>query len=54
MCAATGVGSSCTPPALSAAFTDVPAAVARSGSMLESAEGSRAPPDLSRPQLLRI
>ncbi|MEU7469235.1 DUF6153 family protein [Streptomyces sp. NPDC044984] len=53
-CAATGVGSPYTPPALSVAFTDVPAAAAWSGSVLESAEGSRAPPDLSRLQLLRI
>ncbi|MFD3483942.1 DUF6153 family protein [Streptomyces sp. NPDC058665] len=53
-CAATGVGSSYTPPALSAAFTDVPAAAAWSDSVPESAASSRAPPDLSQLQLLRI
>ncbi|MFG2593106.1 DUF6153 family protein [Streptomyces sp. NPDC048438] len=53
-CAATGVGSPYTPPALSAAFTGIPAAFALTGSAPEAAVSSRAPPDLSELQLLRI
>ncbi|CAL9411656.1 hypothetical protein SUDANB6_01663 [Streptomyces sp. enrichment culture] len=53
-CAATGIGSPYTPPALSAAFTDLPAAAARHGGTPASSVSGRAPPDLSELQLLRI
>ncbi|MFE5191131.1 DUF6153 family protein [Streptomyces sp. NPDC056628] len=52
-CAATGVGSPYTPPALSGAFTDGPA-VHLGARAPEATIGSRAPPDLSQLQLLRI
>ncbi|MFJ8072384.1 DUF6153 family protein [Streptomyces sp. NPDC096176] len=53
-CAATGVGSSYTPPVLNHGFTDAPAAVELLGGAQESAVSTRAPPDLSELQLLRI
>ncbi|MEU6547962.1 DUF6153 family protein [Streptomyces sp. NPDC046859] len=52
-CAATGVGSPYTPPALSGAFTDA-LAVPRGARAPEAAISTRAPPDLSQLQLLRI
>ncbi|GAA0913363.1 DUF6153 family protein [Streptomyces thermoalcalitolerans] len=53
-CAAPGVGSSYSPPALTVALTDTPAASTLSGSMPEPSASTRAPPDLSELQLLRI
>ncbi|SEE39790.1 hypothetical protein SAMN05216483_6119 [Streptomyces sp. 2131.1] len=53
-CAAAGVGSPYTPPALSTAFSDSPFAAPWSASVPESALAARAPPDLSELQLLRI
>ncbi|WP_330237637.1 DUF6153 family protein [Streptomyces sp. NBC_00525] len=54
MCAATGIGSPYTPPALSAAFSAGPAVAVRPESVPRSARDARAPPDLSELQLLRI
>ncbi|MFJ3519339.1 DUF6153 family protein [Streptomyces sp. NPDC090131] len=53
-CAAAGVSSSYAPPALSAAFGGVPAAVVQAGAAPEAPVSTRAPPDLSELQLLRI
>lgn len=53
-CAAPGVGSSYSPPALTVALTDAPAASTLSDGMPESSASTRAPPDLSELQLLRI
>ncbi|MCG7522944.1 DUF6153 family protein [Streptomyces sp. OfavH-34-F] len=53
-CSATGVGSPYAPPALTAAVVDAPSASPLSESAPASAQASRAPPDLSQLQLLRI
>ncbi|CAL9617873.1 hypothetical protein SUDANB176_05775 [Streptomyces sp. enrichment culture] len=53
-CAAAGVGSAYTPPALPAALTEGPAASLLPGSASASAVSGRGPPDLSELQLLRI
>ncbi|WP_217214952.1 DUF6153 family protein [Streptomyces sp. AC550_RSS872] len=53
-CAATGIGSAYTPPALASALPDAPAAAGVPISAPTSAVQSRAPPDLSELQLLRI
>lgn len=53
-CAAAGVGSPYTPPALSTAFSGSPVAAPWSASVPESALAARASPDLSELQLLRI
>ncbi|KFG71721.1 DUF6153 family protein [Streptomyces mutabilis] len=53
-CAAAGVGSAYTPPALTTALTDAPCASASAVPAAASAESGRAPPDLSELQLLRI
>nr|WP_129260381.1 DUF6153 family protein [Streptomyces sp. M3] len=53
-CSATGVGSPYAPPALTAAVVDAPSAPSFSESAPASAQASRAPPDLSQLQLLRI
>nr|WP_184599067.1 DUF6153 family protein [Streptomyces violarus] len=53
-CAAAGIGSPYVPPALSAAVVDAPAMLVLAADAHASAESSRAPPDLSELQLLRI
>ncbi|MFD5425320.1 DUF6153 family protein [Streptomyces sp. NPDC127084] len=53
MCAAAGIGSPYAPPALPAAVGAVPTATALNG-LDETAVTGRAPPDLSKLQLLRI
>ncbi|MFH9612920.1 DUF6153 family protein [Streptomyces pratensis] len=53
-CSATGVGSPYAPPALTAAALDAPTATPFSETEPVSAQASRAPPDLSELQLLRI
>ncbi|MFE9503372.1 DUF6153 family protein [Streptomyces anthocyanicus] len=53
-CAAAGVGSAYTPPALTGALLDAPAAPAPAGAFPGSPHEGRAPPDLSELQLLRI
>nr|WP_203593784.1 DUF6153 family protein [Streptomyces sp. SID9124] len=53
-CAAAGVGSPYSPPALSAAFSGSPVATPWCAGVPESALAARAPPDLSELQLLRI
>ncbi|CAM5296994.1 hypothetical protein STENM327S_08845 [Streptomyces tendae] len=53
-CAAAGVGSAYTPPALTGALLSVPAAVAPGAVSPRSPHDGRAPPDLSELQLLRI
>ncbi|GAA1013359.1 hypothetical protein STXM2123_739 [Streptomyces sp. F-3] len=53
-CAAPGVASSYSPPALAAALIDTPAASTLSDGMPEPSASTRAPPDLSELQLLRI
>jgi hypothetical protein len=53
-CAAAGIGSPYAPPALSAAAVASPAVSVLAVGAHASAEGDRAPPDLSELQLLRI
>ncbi|WP_415941950.1 DUF6153 family protein [Streptomyces sp. 067-1] len=53
-CAAAGVGSAYTPPALTGALLDAPAAPVPAGAFPGSPHDGRAPPDLSELQLLRI
>lgn len=53
-CAAAGIGSAYTPPALTGALLDAPAALAPAAAFRGSPHDGRAPPDLSELQLLRI
>ncbi|MFC9549163.1 DUF6153 family protein [Streptomyces sp. NPDC056956] len=53
-CAAAGIGSAYTPPALAGAVLDVPAAPSPAAAATGSPQVGRAPPDLSELQLLRI
>lgn len=53
-CAAAGIGSAYTPPALTGAVLSMPAAPAPGAAFPGSPHDGRAPPDLSELQLLRI
>ncbi|MEV0300952.1 DUF6153 family protein [Streptomyces prasinus] len=53
-CAAAGTGSAYTPPALTSAVLDVPAASSPAAAATGPTRVGRAPPDLSELQLLRI
>ncbi|MDX3349015.1 DUF6153 family protein [Streptomyces anthocyanicus] len=53
-CAAAGTGSAYTPPALTGALLDAPAAPAPAGAFPGAPHDGRAPPDLAELQLLRI
>ncbi|MET9351763.1 DUF6153 family protein [Streptomyces sp. NPDC006617] len=53
-CAAAGTGSAYTPPALTGALLDAPAAPTPAGAFPRAPHDGRAPPDLSELQLLRI
>ncbi len=53
-CAAAGIGSAYTPPALTGALLGAPPATAPTAALAGSPHDGRAPPDLSELQLLRI
>ncbi|WP_328658759.1 DUF6153 family protein [Streptomyces sp. NBC_00334] len=53
-CAAAGVGTAYTPPALTGTVLDAPAAPAPAVTSSGTAQDGRSPPDLSELQLLRI
>lgn len=54
MCAAAGIGSAYTPPALAGAVPAAPAAASPTAAAVRASHDGRAPPDLSELQLLRI
>ncbi|MEU0738486.1 DUF6153 family protein [Streptomyces sp. NPDC006134] len=53
-CAAAGIGSAYTPPALTGTLPDAPSSPAPAAAASGAPLGGRAPPDLSELQLLRI